>query len=619
MAEFDAPRSSGRALNILLSVLAVILIGLAIGLALKPEVFSLGKNRIVDAVSISPQEAVVGGAQWRVVSQWQGSGDFQEEGSFYLVEFKPIPGWEAPAPVVLRKGAPVAQVEGVYREVAFSEQRLFSLAGASTMAHRLVPELAEFYLRHIGANEVRKVPGKAADELTLQGIFYSTKEIKTIDISGKGTPSGFADLESGACDIAMSVRRASVATEGGWAERLLTPDAEFPVAMDAVAIVVNPSNSVQAKGLSVDQVRQIFSGEVTNWSQLGGESLPIKGIALRDSFGTRAFFEDKFMGGQSLASTVREVEAHAQVADLVAQDPQAIGFCSLAFVHQAREVAIRSGPDGDPVLPSPRAIRDRTYSAFRGLYLYARSESKNVYARDFALACGSPAGQEVVHRFGFVGLKDEAEADSSGSKTVSVTTGATEVPRDQENATSAPEAPDTSAVIESGAGRVLNATAQAGTLVLNATSSIYEIPETLPHLIQVDGETVPEATRRKVYGAFREAVLGAEHLPQVFHFELGSSALDSQALKDLDLVMETMRTPERMGKKMIVVGFSDSYGSYLGNQDISLKRAEVLAAAARARGAEVVMVLGAGEELPLVSNAKRAGREQNRRAEIWIK
>ena len=613
MAEFDAPRSSGRVLGLLLSVVAVMFIGLAIGLALKPELFSFGSNRIVDAVSIAPQEAVVGGAQWRVVSQWQGSGQFQEEGSFYLVEFKPIPDWEAPAPVVLRKGAPVAQVEGVYRQVAFFEQRLFSLAGAITMAHRLVPELAELYLRHIGANEVRKVPGKAADELILQGIFYSTKEIKTIDIVGKGTPSGFAALKNGACDIAMAARQASAVTEGAWAEKLLTPDSEFPVALDAVAIIVNRSNPVQTSGLTVDQVRQIFSGEITNWSQLGGESLPIKALVLRESLGIRPFFEEKFMAGKAFAPTAREVDAHVQLDGLVAQDPQAISFCSLAFVHQSREVPIQGSADSAPIPPSPHAIRDRTYPAFRGLYLYVQPGSKNVYAQDFALACGSPTAQALVRRFGFVELRDGAEASAPAS---SIT--AAPVTRDDGNASAQPGAQPS---VKDNATPILdeNSTTIQSEIQTPVAANAYDIPEALPKLEQVDGESVPEAMRRKVYGAFRDAVSGSEHLPQVFRFELGSSTLDKKALQDLDLVVEMMRAPERQGMKMIVVGFSDSYGSYLGNQEISLMRAEVLAAAVRAKGVDVAMVLGAGEELPLLSNVKRAGREQNRRVEIWVK
>lgn len=618
MAEFDAPRSSGRLINVLLAVVAVIFIGLAIGLALKPEFFSLGAARVVDAVSISPQEAIVGGAQWRVVSQWQGSGEFQEEGSFYLVEFKPIPGWEAPASVVLRRGAPVAQVDGVYRPVTFAVQTLFTLAGASTMAHRLVPELAEFYLRHIGANEVRKLPGKTSDELTLQGIFYSTREIKIIHVAGKGTSSGFVALKGGECDIAMAAQQASGATVGALAGKLTTSENEFPIALDAVTVVVNRSNPVQASGLTVDQVRRIFSGEITSWSQLGGEPLPIKVVVLRDFFGTRTFFEEKFMAGSSFVSTAREVDIHAQMADVVAQDPQAIGFCSLAFVNQSREVPIKVSDDAAPVPPSPRAIRSREYPVFRDLYLYLRPDSKNVYARDFALVCSSAAGQEVVRRFGFVGVRDESETAEPipiappRAENVDAERAVVNASSSSDVAPSPAGAPETTSEIPHE-----SAGAEAPPQPEAPQKSV--LPEALPELIQIDGEVVAEATRRKVYGVFRDAVRDAEHLPLIFHFELSSSTLNRQGLKDLDRAVEMMRASKRQGAKMIVVGFSDSYGNYLGNQEISLKRAEMLASILRSRGVEVDMAIGAGEELPLVSNVKRVGREQNRRVEIWVK
>lgn len=616
MAEFDAPRSSGKVVNILLSIAALVFIGVGIVLALKPELFSHGSTRIIDDVSISPQEAAMGGAQWRVVSQWQGSGEFRDEGTFYLVEFKPIPGWETPSPIVLRKGSPLAKVEGVYRAVKFSEQTICTLAGASTMAFRLAPELAEFYLRHIGADEVRRLPGKEADELTLQGIFYSTKEIKTINIAGKGTPSGFAALQSGDCDIALAAQHVSPAVAGDMAEMLDSPDAEYPVALDAVAVVVNRSNPVQQGGLTVDQVRQIFSGDITNWNQLGGESAPIKVLVLRDSFGTRTFFSEKFMGGKSFASTAREVDVHAQLSDLVAQDPQAIGFCSLAFVNQSREVPITAVANVAPVPPSPRTVRNRTYPAFRELYLYLSPSSKNVYARDFAMVCSSPAGQEIVRRFGFVGLHDEAEVSPEPSPTSEPSANAISDASRPANQTSAAVITSSVTVENATSDRVVNAsTADASAQV----GSVTDLPAALPELVQIDGEAVTEASRRKVYDPFRAAVQGAEHLPQIFRFELSSSSVGAQSLKDLDQVMAMMKAPERAGKKMILVGFSDSYGNYSSNQEISRRRAEMLASAVRAKGGEVAMVLGAGEENPLVSNAKRVGREQNRRVEIWVK
>ena len=240
MVDFDTPRPGGKKAGLLLSIIAIILIGIAIGLALKPEIFSWESNRIIGTVSISPQDAVIGGAKWRVVSPWQDSGAFQEKGNFYLVEFKPVPGWETPAPIVLRKKMASSKIEGIYRETTFAEQLLFSLAGASTMAQRLVPELAELYLRHIGASEVRRVPGKEPDELMLQGIFYATQEIKTVTITGKGTESGLALLNAGSCDIAMASSRASLATAGTWAEELRT----FPYSLQFLYLGVRKSQQI---------------------------------------------------------------------------------------------------------------------------------------------------------------------------------------------------------------------------------------------------------------------------------------------------------------------------------------------------------------------------------------
>lgn len=585
MAEVDRSRSSGKIWSILLSVLALAIIGCAIVLAMRPELFFVGSARLVERVSIVPQDAAVQGGRWRLVGQWQNAGDVQEAENIYLIEFRPIPGWETPSTVVLKKGEFNAKVEGVYTPAQYSEQTILTLAGASTLANRLVPELAQFYLTHIGANEVRRIPGKNADEFAVQGIFYSTKEIRTIRIQGQGTPFGFAALKEGTCDVAMAAHKLSPADARTIGEGIISAESEHRLGMDAVAVVVHKNNPVPA--LTVEEVGKIFAGEITNWEQVGGPSALIKVFALRDAFGTRRFFEGLFLEGKGLAPAVREVDVHAMLPDLVSQDPWAIGFCSITLANQCREMPLKVRADSEAVLPTPQNVRTLNYPASRGMYLYIKSNSRNVYARDFIRISLGEMGQGIVKKFGFVsndligeGVVVDQVAPAEGLEPVAAQ------------------------IFEPEALPVQKAPTISGPL---------------PQLVQLDGEVVSVATRTKVLQDYRDGVFGAEHLPLVFRFESASIDPDQQALKDMNRVAAMMKEPQNSGKTVILAGFSDSVGMYATNLAISRKRAEVVERMLKAKGVQNIMVLAAGEEGAVETNDSRVGRERNRRVEIWLK
>ena len=589
MVDVGGTRLKRRVMNWFLVSLAIAFIGGAVVLTLKPELFFLGSTRQLAQVAITPHEATMMGAQWRLVTQWQGAGAHKDSESLYLVEFKSIPGWLAPSPVVLKKGETGAVVEGVYTPMEYVEQTILTLGGASTMANRLAPELAQFYLTHIGANEIRKLPGKNTDELTVQGIFYATKEIRTIHIQGQGTPGGLAALRDNSCDVAMIA--------GDIAPGRLDSLVGYKVAMDAVAVVVHQANPVPA--LTVAEVGKIFNGEITNWNEVGGPTAPIKVFALKDTYGTRNFFDAVFLRGKALTEYAREIDIHSQLPELVTQDPWAIGYCSIALANQCREMPLKVSSDADPVLPSPQAIRAMHYPAYRNLYLYSRSDSKNVFAQDFISVSRSPAGQAIVRKFGFVGgAEDINQDDSQGPVLIS--------PQEE-----------SAADVQNGLPLKMD---DGGNETASADShEASEAEEELPFIFQYENEVVSTDLRSRVLQEYRSATQGAEKLPMVFNFEGASYALRPEAVKDVALLAQMMREETHAGKQIILVGFSDSMGAYEANLDISKKRAEAVAQALALQGVKDVRIVSAGEEEAVESNESRAGRERNRRVETWMK
>jgi len=602
MPEVYASRSAGRLLGIALSLFAVVAICVAGLLVFRPELLSWRDGRLVQSVTISPPDAVNSGAQWRIVGQWQGAG-VQDSGNFYLVEFKPVPGWEAPAPIVLKKGKNSESVEGVYRPVKFSEKVILRLAGASTVGDRLAPELAQLYLSHLGADEVRRTPSKAPHEVAVQGIFFSTKEIKTIEIAVKGTSAGFAALKAKECDLAMVTRLISEKDVASMSNgnTLLTAEKENLFALDGVSIVTHLKNPVQA--LSVAQIRQIFNGEISNWSQLGGPSAPIKVFVLGENFGTRAFFDDTFMNGTKYSSTAHIVDVHPQLAEFVAQDPGAIGFCSVVFVNQCREIAVKAADGAEAFEPTPQNIRSNKYLATRKMLLYPYPDSKNVYARDFIRMAQSAAGQSLVKRYGFVipELDKTATAPTSVPATVATAEVSDKSKKTLEEQSVAPNATGND---------------KESTPVLSGV--VTSLPEALPVLAQPEGKSVPDAVRREVYGPFRAKVHGATHLPVLFRFESGSVEVNEQITRSV-LALIPQITQQKALKQVVVVGFSDALGDYATNLEISRRRAAAVADVFKSQGVGSVEIVAAGEEYPLASNDDKNGREKNRRVEVWVR
>jgi phosphate transport system substrate-binding protein len=586
MSEVDKAGSTARFWCFLLAFLAVAGIGFAVALAVWPDMMSMGAGRIVGQVAIAPQDAVNAGGQWRLVSQWQAAGEMQEAENLYLVEFRPIPGWEAPAPVVLGKGRSRDRVEGVYIPVQYAEKAILTLSGSSTMANRVVPELARHYLQHLGADEVRLVPGKAADDVSVQGIFYSTREIRTIEVRGRGTPSGFMDLKDGLCDLAMAVHRLSPVDSRSFGQDVITAESEHRLGMDAVSVIVHRDNPV--KSLTVEDVGKIFAGEITDWSQVGGPSAKINVYALRDNFGTRGFFESIFLGSRQLSGAVRDVETHSMLPELVSQDIWGIGFCSLALAGPCREMPLKAKSDGEAVLPNAESIRSLAYPASRSLYLYVRADSRNVYARDFVGTSLSEAGQSILGKYGFVKLQD-----ISGSPAAEI-----HISPSHKSGSAVPS------IFRPGAPSVLRAPAISGPL---------------PPLPQLDGEVVTAETRKAVLQEFQDGVYGAERLPFVFRFQASSLEPDQQAIQHVSRVADMMQEPGNAGKAVILVGFSDSVGAYESNLAVARKRAETIAERLQTKGVRNVIVLAAGEEGATDPNESRVGRERNRRVEIWLK
>jgi phosphate transport system substrate-binding protein len=211
-----------------------------------------------------------------------------------------------------------------------------------------------------------------------------------IDVQGGGSSAGIFAAENGAADLGASSREL---TEQ---EKKLQ---EIPIAYDGIAVIVNKRNPLA--NLTLKQIRQIFQGEITDWGQLDLPPHPIHIITREEGSGTRNAFEEMVMGKHAeITPDALVQDSNGSVRELVADDPNAIGYISMGLVEpriKALEV--------DGVAPTRENVKNRKYLLVRRFLLVAR-EIKPGPGQAFVNFILSAKGQSLLESEGLVGVED---------------------------------------------------------------------------------------------------------------------------------------------------------------------------------------------------------------------
>ena len=180
----------------------------------------------------------------------------------------------------------------------------------------------------------------------LTEVFEKENPGVNINYTGSGSGAGIEGATSGTCDIGLSSRALKdEEKESGAVENI--------VALDGVAIVINPANGVE--NLTVEQIAQIFTGEITNWSEVGGTDGEIAVFGREAGSGTRGAFEE-IVGVVDTCKYTNEYSSTGDVIGNVASNPNAIGYASLSAVDDT----VKAVKVND-VAPSEATVKDGTY------------------------------------------------------------------------------------------------------------------------------------------------------------------------------------------------------------------------------------------------------------------
>ena len=249
-----------------------------------------------------------------------------------------------------------------------AKQKL-TLRGSNTIGEELAPKLIAEYVK--------------------------THSDLEFDVEFKGTVYGIGALMSDRCDLAAASRELTTN------EVALAKDREFEfndyiIGSYSVAVVVNAGNTVGS--LSRDQVRDIFTGAIQNWKDVGGPDAPIK-LCIRDQIsGTHLGFQELAMDKKPYAVAVKTFTDYDKMVQAVAQDANSIGYSSI-------EHAVKPGIKGVAVegaAPTLESVKAGKYPYYRVLRFYTGKSKESAAAQGFAKFVQSPAGQKILMDVGFV-------------------------------------------------------------------------------------------------------------------------------------------------------------------------------------------------------------------------
>ena len=218
----------------------------------------------------------------------------------------------------------------------------------------------------------------------------------TLIISGGGSGNGVKALTDGLCQIAMSSRDMK-ANETELAQRKGVKPCRIPVAVDALMPIVHPSNGVKA--LSLEQLRDIYTGKMTNWEELGGVNRKIVVISRDTSSGTYETWEERVMEKARVTPAALLQASNGAVVQAVSKNPNAIGYIGFGYTDKS----VKGLNIGTTEATAETALSG-AWPIARELYLFTNGEPAGEIKRLMDYILDPQKGQKAVAEIGFIPL-----------------------------------------------------------------------------------------------------------------------------------------------------------------------------------------------------------------------
>lgn len=430
----------------------------------------------------------------------------------------------------------------------------FNIVSMGIQASKIIPELLPAYAQSLDA-QINRTEG---------GIYVLTdtadEEIARLSLSEASASNNLSTLLQQQAAIAITsqpVLPTDASASNTDPQTSQASSAGSVIGLNALTILTNQDNPVNA--ISTSDIAKVFSGEITNWSELDGPDAQISLYGPQPDSETEKLFEALIFTAQDDNNTQwsKEIENVENVAERVSSNPNAIGYSYFSNSQTAKSLEVQ-GVCGMATPANSFTIKAEEYPLTQRFYAH-QSPLTNVEHIDTLLGfMQSDAGQDIVSSHGLINQRETS--DSINNQGV----------------------------------RFVHAIAS------NATDKQSELLRTLV-----------------------TQIIDSKRLSTTFRFKTGSNQFDQRAQTDISRLARLLQSPDNRNRKVHLLGFTDSVGDFDLNREVSLRRANQIRDALiefDTTLAEHVNMIpaGFGEIAPLACNENAQGRLVNRRVEVWI-
>ncbi len=262
---------------------------------------------------------------------------------------------------------------------------------------------------HVVGNAAKAITIKGSDTMVILGQRWAEEYMRknpgsVLQVTGGGSGTGIAALINGTTDVCQASRPMKTGERTKLKERYFTMGTEIPVAKDGLTVYVHESNSIAQ--LTIEQLKSIYVGDVTNWKDVGGADAEITVYGRENNSGTYVFFKDNVLMGDDFSPTVATLPGTASVVNAVSKDPSGIGYGGAAYGKGIRFCPIAATAADSAYIADAEHVGNGKYPLARDLYWYLRNKPEGDVKKlvDWVL---SPDGQAVVTTAGYFPVQTE--------------------------------------------------------------------------------------------------------------------------------------------------------------------------------------------------------------------
>jgi phosphate transport system substrate-binding protein len=257
------------------------------------------------------------------------------------------------------------------------------------------------------ASAAEPITVKGSDTMVVLGQRWAEEYMAkhkgtTIQVTGGGSGTGISALINGTTDVCEASRSMKDAEKKQVADKAGGPPVEMVVAKDGLSVYINESNGVTE--LTMAQLKDIYTGKVTSWKDVGGADQKIIPYSRENSSGTYVFFKEHVLNNADYTPRAQAMPGTAAVVNAVVRDKGAIGYGGAAYAKGIKIVKVKKDAATPGVAPTDATIHDGSYPLSRPLFFYLRPKfSAEIKAfTDWVL---SKDGQAIVVKVGYFPVK----------------------------------------------------------------------------------------------------------------------------------------------------------------------------------------------------------------------